>query len=108
MLKLEGELAEIKKMLQIQQREQHNNAAAFGDSDAAAGIAAFDRMYGDDVGSRQADMASRVEDLKDREELQRYVQQEKVIIKKAQEKLTICRQQYKKDKQRFDMDESLK
>lgn len=73
MLKLEGELAEIKKMLQIQQREQQNTAAAFGDSDAAAGIAAFDRMYGDDVAiggsSRQADLASRVEDLKDREEI---------------------------------------
>ena len=98
MLKLEGELAEIKKMLQIQQREQSN---AMGASDAAAGIAAFDRMYGDDVaigGPRQADLASRIDDLKDREELQRYVQQEKVIIKKAQEKLTMCRQQYKKDK----------
>ena len=66
-------------------------------------------MYGDDIaiggGSRHTNLASQVKDLKDREELQRYVQQEKVIIKKAQDKLTMCRQQYKKDKQRFDSDE---
>ena len=71
-------------------------------------------MYGQDVsnaGSKQPpefDSASAIENLKDKEELQRYIQQQKIIIKKAQEKLGMCKQQYKRDKQRYESDESLK
>ena len=68
-------------------------------------------MYGTDIAlgdNRSAGQALTVEDLKDREQLQEYIRQQKVIIKKAQEKLTMCRQQYKQDKQRFESDESLK
>lgn len=111
MLKLESEIAEIKNMLMIQQREQNLN---FANSDAAAGIAAFDQMYGQDVSNAgfkqppEFDSASAIENLKDKEELQRYIQQQKIIIKKAQEKLGMCKQQYKRDKQRYESDESLK
>lgn len=111
MLKLESEIAEIKNMLMIQQKEQN---AGFANSDAAAGIAAFDQMYGQDVsdaGSRQwpeLNSMGAIESLKDKEELQRYVQQEKIIIKKAQEKLALCKQQYKRDKQKYESDDSLR
>ena len=94
MLKLESELAEIKNMLMIQQREQNANT----NSDAAAGIVAFDQMYGHDVSNSGAkewpelDSMGAIESLKDKEELQRFVQQEKIIIKKAQEKLAMCKQ----------------
>lgn len=108
MLKLESEIAEIKNMLKIQQHQQKSDASE-GESNAIAGIAAFDQMYGQDMndGRQGVDPLAAIENMRDKEELKRYIQQQKVIIKKAQEKLALCKQQYKQDKRRIDADDSV-
>ena len=66
-------------------------------------------MYGQDMNdARQGvDPLAAIENMRDKEELKRYIQQQKVIIKKAQEKLALCKQQYKQDKRRIDTDDSV-
>lgn len=100
--KLESEIGDIKTLLKQQQelnaQRQNSRQISTGAHLAEGGYGNL--MLDDDISGSQS-MMSLLENNQNEEEIKRYVQQQKGIIKKTQEKIEQTKRQYKLDKQKY-------